>query len=532
MSGGYELLDGTVLAGLSEAVCRRLDASDPLSDTFRSDTDSDTARLLAEASPETRWCEEAQRLVVSTGLDSYREAPPERLGAMCAEVARARLAWARDAAERARGEGDDARAKALGSYAGTAKRLCSNAAVTGAAKSFKLIAPVGASELNTEPTALGTPDGVLDLDDGGLRSDAGDTDAKEWRVTKCTRGRVPSMLYPGAGYDGRWDEFVLEIMCGDEERADYLQRALGYSILGDNPEECMFVAYGATARNGKGTLMESVAWALGEYAATVDHDYLVERRGGSAGGADEETASLDGVRLVTISEPTKGRRLDEARVKMLTGGDSISCRHLFGRQFTYRPQFTMWLSCNRLPVVGDATVLSSGRIRVIPFERHFEESERDPGLKERFRTELGACTVLTWLVEGYLAYRERGLDEPACVKKATRSYAEVGGSTLSRFVDECCTLRQGLRMQVGDFNESYRAWCASADEPPLTAQRVRREFEEMGVPKRRSDGRNFYDGIELNGAGLAWLFDEGEGRAATSKTGSPGSAEKPKIRLA
>ena len=65
----------------------------------------------------------------------------------------------------------------------------------------------------------------------------------------------------------RWFSFIDEIMEGDKEKAAFLQRALGYSLLGVNREECMFLAYGKT-RSGKGTLFNTIAkvWKLEESA--------------------------------------------------------------------------------------------------------------------------------------------------------------------------------------------------------------------------------------------------------------------------
>lgn len=520
MSSDSHAVGGEELTGLEARACRWLDANDPLADPYRADTDAGTADFLAAVEPEARWCEEARSLVLPTGLDNFYEADSQHLEAMVSRACRARLLWACERLEGVVAEGGSkAEVRAAERYRDFCRRAYSSAGIAGAARVFRATRTVRASELNCEPEAIGTPDGVVDMRDGGLISDAGWDDAKQWRVTKRTRGRVPSLLYPEAPYDPRWDEFVLEVMCGDAERAAYLKRALGYSVFGGNPEECMFVAYGATTRNGKGTLMESVSWALGDYAATVDHDYLMERRGQS-GGADEETASLDGARLVTISEPTRGKRLDEARVKMLTGGDLVSCRHLYGPKFEYRPQFTLWMSCNRLPLIGDTTVLTSGRVKVIPFERHFSEAERDPGLKDRFRSEAGACTVLTWLLEGYAEYLERGLDEPPGVRWATEKYAGVGGSTLSRFVDECCRVRDSERMSVPDFNAAYRAFCAELDEAPTTSQRVRREFEEMGVVKRKMHGVYTYMGAALNERGMALAVDGGAAEDAAPGRGN------------
>ena len=55
----------------------------------------------------------------------------------------------------------------------------------------------------------------------------------------------------------RWHSFIKEVMCGDADLADFLQRSLGYALTGDTSQECMFILYGATSRNGKGTAMET-----------------------------------------------------------------------------------------------------------------------------------------------------------------------------------------------------------------------------------------------------------------------------------
>ena len=51
----------------------------------------------------------------------------------------------------------------------------------------------------------------------------------------------------------RWEQFIQEVTQNDKDKADYLQRALGYSILGTSKEECMFILHGKTTRNGKST---------------------------------------------------------------------------------------------------------------------------------------------------------------------------------------------------------------------------------------------------------------------------------------
>lgn len=63
----------------------------------------------------------------------------------------------------------------------------------------------------------------------------------------------------------RFERFMVEITNGDQEKAKFLQKVLGYGLSGDTRFECMFIFYGATTRNGKGTLCESVLKVIGHY---------------------------------------------------------------------------------------------------------------------------------------------------------------------------------------------------------------------------------------------------------------------------
>lgn len=126
----------------------------------------------------------------------------------------------------------------------------------------------------------------------------------------------------------RWAQFIDEIMGGDQEKAAFLQRALGYSILGVNREECMFIAYGSKTRNGKGTLFSTIATVLGgDYADSASPDLICEGRNGKSTDFNAGTACLSQAGgyagLVTMSESAKGVRLDAASMKTITGRDAL-----------------------------------------------------------------------------------------------------------------------------------------------------------------------------------------------------------------
>ena len=500
MSAAYELWDGSKARGRTAAAMRMLDARDPISNSLPNN-DAEVVAELHALHPKLAWCPQLKCAVAPTRYDTYRTSPGdgEVVEALLA-LNDARRLWALDQAARAHGADAPAEKAAL-AMAKAAANSSNASKAAGIAALFCKLHAIDQADLDVEPTTLGTPHGVLDMDTGNLCIDDGN-DGSAFMVTKSTRADIDGRYTAELEYDPRWDAFIDEIMGGDAEKASYLQRALGYSMIGGNPEECMFVAYGATTRNGKDTLLESVRGALGDYAGVAERSFLSGRK--KEGGTDEMLASLVGKRLVTLSEPPKGMPLDEGKVKDLTACGTQSTSKKFGAQFEFEPQFTIWMNVNNLPEVSDDSVFEGDRIRVIPFERHFGPDERDPTLKARFATDNGRFTVLRWLMEGYLDYRERGLDEPPCVLRATREYASASGTTIDKFVRQHCTLRSGSRTENGTFKEAYRAFCEGVlGEPPMTAQKMGRALALYGVSKQRSNGSDYWRGIELSVVGEA-----------------------------
>ena len=65
--------------------------------------------------------------------------------------------------------------------------------------------------------------------------------------------------------------------------------------------------------------------------------------------------------------------LNEAQIKSMTGNDTLNARFLHENSFDFKPQFKLYVNTNYLPAITDMTLFSSGRIVIIPFDRHFEE---------------------------------------------------------------------------------------------------------------------------------------------------------------
>ncbi|OPZ90225.1 MAG: hypothetical protein BWY74_02409 [Firmicutes bacterium ADurb.Bin419] len=65
--------------------------------------------------------------------------------------------------------------------------------------------------------------------------------------------KIANVSYDPTAKSELWLRFLDEIMQGDAEKLDYLQKAVGYGITADTSLETCFILYGATTRNGKST---------------------------------------------------------------------------------------------------------------------------------------------------------------------------------------------------------------------------------------------------------------------------------------
>ena len=238
-----------------------------------------------------------------------------------------------------------------------------------------------------------------------------------------------------------------------------MQKALGYGISGDTRHECLFILYGAKTRNGKGTLCESVLKVLGSYGCTARPETISIKPNVSSQTPSEDIARLAGVRFTNISEPGRGLVLNAAQVKSMTGNDTLNARFLHENSFDFKPQFKLYINTNYLPVINDMTLFSSGRVVIIPFERHFEEAEQDRTLKTEFAKPENQSAILNWLVEGYRLTMKEGLQQPAAVIAATAEYKR-DSDKVTQFVEEKLEAIPSAETRTSVVYEVYRGWCS------------------------------------------------------------------------
>ncbi|GAA3483214.1 DNA primase family protein [Streptomyces yanii] len=351
--------------------------------------------------------------------------------------------------------------------------------------------------LDGDPYALCTPDGIVDLHTGRLRK----PDPSRDFHSRATSVAPQPMDTP------RWYTFLADTFGDDaegQETIDFLHLLLGYSITGDVGAQVLPFLHGE-GKNGKSVLLDTMIQILGDYADAAPPGFLMDR--GAFSEHSTELTELHGRRLIVCSELKPNDKFDEARVRLLTGGDKIKARRMRQDYFSFTPTHHLWLLGNHRPEVSTGGFAFWRRIRLIPFTQVVPAKRRIDNLAFELVRDEGPG-ILQWLIEGarrYLATRDP-LEGPDRVRIATSAYATTEDH-IGRFLTECCTRDTGtgtdLRVEQGLLYAEYTTWCNAGEgvraaTARVFATRVRQELN-LGSPADmiKSNGRKYYPGIAL-----------------------------------
>lgn len=357
-------------------------------------------------------------------------------------------------------------------------------ALVSLAKDFHPIADSG-EHWDTNPWLFCVANGVVDLRTGELRDGKqSDMITMQSPVTYDKEAKCPI-----------WLNFIEQVVMGNAEVNDYLQRAVGYSLTGETRSQLWFFLYGLGS-NGKSTFTMTVRRMVGDYGVRLDSDDLMIRDKQARGSNPKEgVADTRGKRFAVASEVQDGKRLDIGLLKDMAGQDTIKARRLYEHEVEFMPTHKLWMFGNHKPVITDTTHAAWRRLKLIPFNFTVPDGAIDPDLQSKLEGELPG--ILNWAIEGCLKWQADGFNEPVIVTDAVAAYRH-DSDILADFIEDCCTLEPLATVTKSELKELYDNWCKDNGQEPITRNTFKKRLIEKGIGEGRAGniGR-FWTGIRV-----------------------------------
>ena len=330
------------------------------------------------------------------------------------------------------------------------------------------------TQCDVNPLWINTRTGVYDAETGGFY----EHDPDQLLTMQAAVRYDPGALCPA------WDAFFAQVQ-PEEAMRKYIYRCWGYSMTADFSEQAVFFNYGGGS-NGKSVCMDVMSKISGGYGQVVPIETLLTSRN-KQGRIPNDVARMAGKRFLKCSENAEGRRLDEAIIKSLTGGEDLVARFMRAEFFEFKMLGKIHLTTNYLGHMGDGDA-TWRRVHLTPWEVRIKDEDKDPYLALKlYETE--AAGIFNRLLAGLHDWQDKkGLCLPATAKKAVEAYRNredaLGQAIAELFTEDMdhteCTAacRSHLLNRTGDHLwQLYRTWAG------------------QGAMERKS----FYDRLEARG---------------------------------
>ncbi len=348
---------------------------------------------------------------------------------------------------------------------------------------------VAITDFDHNPLTLGVANGVLDFGKWQEAESAGEF---------LRKGRPEDMIISNTGVPfeehvicPEWIDF-LETFLPNPEYRRFVQKVLGYCLLGDNPQRLIIFIQGKTS-TGKTSFQDAIQSALGkDYCDFVASNALFRERP-DIGPAPEVLKAMSR-RIVFSSEVGIHNRFHADVIKRMTGGrDQVSARALYSNTIVSRvPAFTPIVATNSMPTITDGDSALWRRLLVLPFDTQVPEATVSrPSIGD---AKYGPEAVLLWLVEGLLMYLREGLS-PASWPEICHLRGQdfrVGTSDFQSFFHETIEAAPGEKIDAGQLYLAYKAWAnleGVSGHDVLTARAFGVKMASNGIAKQRTSTR-------------------------------------------
>ena len=353
------------------------------------------------------------------------------------------------------------------------------------------------NEVDQKPYLLPCQNGVLNLHSGELEPGR----QSDYLIKAC------NVEWPAEGLEADWEDWdvvIEEIFSGNRNLVDFLQRVLGYMLIGKVAESILVVFHGI-GRNGKSMIVETISSIMGPLAGAIRSEMLLDQqRVASPSGPTPEIMALRGLRAAFASETDEGCRMSTSKTKWITGNDTLTGRSphdKYDQQF--KPSHTLFLLTNHKPRVSAEDFAMWERMILFPFEISFVNREPNPNKPNERRADRDlpdrlakmGPQILAWMVAGCLLYQQGGLQPPQAVRDAVKEYRK-NEDNLGDFIDQCCVVGADYKASASALYGVFEKWweknvSKKVPKPKAFGMWMGKRFERV------KDGTIYYNGVGL-----------------------------------
>ena len=285
-------------------------------------------------------------------------------------------------------------------------------------------------KIDTNKKLLCFTNGVYDLDNDYFR-EGRPTDY----ITLCTKYAYE----PDLSYKDKRVQLVIDFfrkVLVNEHVRKYFIRWCSSCIEGGNKDKLFLLWTGVIGNNGKSTTSELIETTLGEYFIKFPMGTLTGSRA-PGGGTTSDLSRMHGRRAGGFQESGNTDVFNIAKLKELTGNESMYTREIFQKARETRPDFKPYLECNRPPKVPVYDKAFYNRLRVILFDSEFTydapDNEEEQFAKRKFpmianfadKLPMLAPAFMWLLIKEYKNYIKEGITPPDEVLSATSDYRRM-----------------------------------------------------------------------------------------------------------
>lgn len=274
-----------------------------------------------------------------------------------------------------------------------------------------------------------------------------------------TRTALP-IEYDPAARPIRWLTFLDEVFDSDAELILLVQQMFGLFITTDTTQQAIFYFRGVTG-SGKSTIMRVLDALIGERnICNVSIKDLAER---------STLNDMTGKTLAKITDmnTSNPHHLSEAasNLNRISGDDPVHVFRKFLSGINVKLGVRFLMAGNQFPNFGEHATALARRLKVIPFNRSFEDVA-DPDLSKKLIVELPG--ILNWALDGLDDLKLMGeFTVPAASLVAKKTILN-SGDPLRSFADDECNLDLALEVNKDELVRRYNLHCHKIGAKPLS----------------------------------------------------------------